>query len=304
MTDAEKLLPLEGDSYKWAALSKSFYVDKDSRPLGITFMLRAKNEEEKIQTAITSIHEQLRQKIKYNVVMIDNGSTDDTAALAKAVLRADNDVFVSYPAQVAKAGLETYVTPCNSVHSLPWFYQFCLQQCTKYSHVFKWDADFLMEPHLADYLVSEFTKPDGALPADRYEIHARNVGEDTYGCESYLMSIRLGYRYYRHFLWESWAYSTVFFSPVNVKVPHEDAHIVHDSELVHVKSYLKLPPWWETEPIESVKQMPFVQKAQQDYAHWCSVVGENQKFCRSMDPACDPLMRLLPCTNEHIQGLL
>lgn len=292
------LLPLEGQHYANLALDRNFYKDIGQRESGICFMLRARNEEETIFDAIESIHRHLDGKIEYQVVFIDNGSTDCTEQRARASLRKNKDILVSYPVQIAKAGLETYVTPCNSVHSLPWFYQFCLQQCTAYSHVFKWDADFLMTEALAKKLVKIFGKESVEKPSDAYAIKAQNEGGD-YGCELYLFAVRTRVRYQKYFLWE---FPTCKVDVQPVQLSHKEC-IVHNSTLKTLKSYLLLQPWWETES-EEIRSMPHVQSAAQDYDQWREKLGDIQLFCRSRDPACNALMRSLPHKVEEIDHLI
>lgn len=315
--DCEKmLLPLEGEKYRWGALRKGEQSSKE-REKGITFMIRAKNEETKIANAIQSLKDHFDGTLLcYNIVFVDNGSTDKTKEIAESLLlvgrkrergeqekgekgnagpeseRAEH-VVKSYPLQVCKAGLETYVTPCNSAHSLPWFYEWCKQQCVSYSHIFKWDADFRMTPKLAARLLTEFCN-DEKEPLDRYVI-ATVYESGSLGWESYIIAARTGYTYYRYFLWECWFTR----SERGWTKLAEDELIEHDSVLAVKKSYLTLPPWWENEDVES----EVAEKAKKEYEKWMAKMPETQLFCRAGDPACDKLAAILPRTTANVVGL-
>ena len=291
------LKPLEG--YEWAALDKEFYNNVDDLPIGITFMIRAKNEEERIENAISSIYERLHGKIAFNVVLIDNGSTDKTVKIAKENLKGEKDKVVHYPIQVAKAGLETYVTSCNSAHSLPWFYQFCLQQCGQFSHVFKWDADFRLSDTLAARLIGEFAPESGdAKPFGRYEIFAEHQ-DGVFGCETYILGLQTHYCYYRCFLWESWWTRR----GCTCKKFEKTEAIVHDSLLEKPKSYVALPPWWQSLSSD-MQNMEHVLKAKNKYNEWKEKLpAGTQLFCRSCDPNCETIQRQLPRDKSGIKGI-
>lgn len=206
MSGDSLLLPLEGEQYRQFALDREWFNTVFDRPRGITFMVRAKNEEATIAQCLNSIQEKLSThapELQYDIVLVDNGSTDDTVATALAAVKSSGArcTLVAYPMQIAKAGLETYVTPCNSAHSFPWFTQYCTMQCKRFSHVFRWDADFCMTDALAQCLADEFAA--SAEPADAYDVSALHENNE-YGREIYLLAVRRGLHYRRSFLWEHW----------------------------------------------------------------------------------------------------
>jgi len=338
-TDAlsDKLLPLEGNAYEAYALDRSWYTTIHNRPKGITFMIRAKNEDQTIGRCIESILQRL--KVPFAIVVIDNGSTDNTVEQAKALLY-DSDIMyriVSYLLQIAKAGLETYVTPCNSAHSFPWFTTWCTLQCDHYSHIFRWDADFCMTDALADCLLQQFGKQNDGLadvlsqlgddtivePADAYNVSVQHE-DGQYGSEVYLLAVRRGIHYIRSFLWEHWAFfdgehppqhfeanqseAPILLAPdspkqVSLMVLPQRCHIVHASKLSNVKSYLQAKPWWSTlEP--TLAALPHVHATIDAYKEWQAKLGDEvQTFCRSRDPATAPIMRALPAHRSCIVGL-
>ena len=289
-------MPLPLESYDWAKLSECSHHATNAKS-GIVFMLRAKNEEDNIGEAIESIHRHLSNSaVHYQIVCINNDSDDQTEHIAKQHLRED-DVYYDYPIRLAKAGLENYVTPCNSAHSLPWFYQWCYEKCTKYSHVFKWDADFRMNEPLARYLVDEFSRPLEEL-ADTY--HIRTISEDMIETqECYVWARRTN-----HFFSRWTAYETVQSEDEETK-RHVPQHIKieHRSTLKQVKSYFRLDPWW-TSLDDQMQTLPHVQSTKRRYNRLLTLLGcDQQLFTRSGDQVGFLVMRAMHRHLARIVGV-
>jgi len=287
------VLPLEG--YAWAAIDSSKSNSLPDR--GIVFMLRAKNEQKTIETAIASIHSNIRGRCPYQIVFIDNGCTDKTAEIAKRHLR-EQDSYVQYDLQLAKAGLEEHVMPCNSAHSLIWFYQWCLQQCTRYSHIFKWDADFEMSAVLADYLVAEFGDSGTVALADAYTI-STITKDNKQGAEPYIVAWKAEPYYSKWTVFETiqLAAKTTRRVPPHIK-------IVHDSSVKDVKSYFRLKPWFESSLPADVKLMSHVRRAQRHYYRCKSIFDPAQQtFSRSMDGASGRITSIVQRYMSRIAGL-
>ena len=110
---------------------------------GISAMIRAKNESAKIVNCISSILPVFEQ-----IVFIDNGSTDDTRNLVlqlKAHADSSNKIRVlDYPFSIARCGKEHFDCPEDSIHSLVYYYNWCLSHCTC-TYMFKWDADMVLK---------------------------------------------------------------------------------------------------------------------------------------------------------------
>jgi len=106
---------------------------------GVSAMVRAKNESRKVITCLSSILHLFDE-----IVFVDNGSADDTLNLVTQ-FKAERDRYdiltiFRYPYAIARCGDEHRMTPSNSLHSLVYYYNWCLSKC-RYEYVFKWDAD-------------------------------------------------------------------------------------------------------------------------------------------------------------------
>ena len=119
-----------------------FCLTKKNKSSGLSAMLRVKNEEKCIQSCVESII-----NVFDEVVIIDNNSTDSTLEIVSKLM--ESEIFkekiklFSYPHSIARCGAENSSTPEDSVHSLAYFYNWCLGKCS-YSVVCKWDADMLL----------------------------------------------------------------------------------------------------------------------------------------------------------------
>ena len=105
-------------------------------------MLRVKNEAPSLPFVLPPL-----LRACDHVLVVDNGSTDDTAAVAAASAErlglGDKLTLAAYPFDVARAGAEHLAQPELSVHSLAYFYNWCFAQVgTRYS--WKWDGDMVL----------------------------------------------------------------------------------------------------------------------------------------------------------------
>lgn len=110
---------------------------------GISAMLRIKNEEYNIKQVLLDC-----LKIFDEIVVIGNNSSDNTLSIVADVQldmpeAAGNIKVYSYPFDVARCGLDNYLCPEDSVHSLSCFYNFWLSKC-RFGYVFKWDGDMFL----------------------------------------------------------------------------------------------------------------------------------------------------------------
>ena len=124
-----------------------------NRKKGVCAMLRVKNEEDNIQAVLLSC-----LKVFDEIVVVDNNSNDATLAIV-SIVRATHPSFAekikvySYPFDVARCGQENYDCPENSVHSLAYYYNYCLSLCS-FSHIFKWDGDMILPAYMVDHFLS------------------------------------------------------------------------------------------------------------------------------------------------------
>jgi glycosyltransferase involved in cell wall biosynthesis len=122
----------------------NFYLKSSHKKVGVSAMLRVKNEEVRIAACLQSMYELFDE-----IVLIDNGSTDRTLEIAQEfILKHDQSEKIrieKYPFTVSRCGTENEATPQNSVHSLAYYYNWCLSKC-QYTYVCKWDADMLLSP--------------------------------------------------------------------------------------------------------------------------------------------------------------
>lgn len=112
---------------------------------GLSVMLRVKNEEQGIVECIESIIDLCAE-----LVIVDNNSVDNTVDLVKQIISSHigghKIKLHHYPFQVARCGVDHDRTPENSVHSLAYYYNWCLDKCS-YNAVIKWDADMVVSKH-------------------------------------------------------------------------------------------------------------------------------------------------------------
>ncbi len=117
---------------------------------GLTCVFRVRNEARNLPWVLPPIFSAVD-----HVLLVDNGSDDDTAGVAQRVAEqcgaADRLTVLDYPHAVARAGGEHLATPATSVHSLTHFYNWCFSHVrTTYS--MKWDGDMVLTPEGAGIL--------------------------------------------------------------------------------------------------------------------------------------------------------
>lgn len=109
---------------------------------GSTAVLRVKDEAASLPFVLPPLLRSMD-----SVLLVDNGSTDGTADVARATAEAaghaERLTVTEYPFEVARAGAEHLAVHERSVHSLAYFYNWCFAQVrTRYS--FKWDGDMVL----------------------------------------------------------------------------------------------------------------------------------------------------------------
>ena len=111
---------------------------------GFTAVLRVKDEARSLPWVLPGV---LRSTER--TIVVDNGSTDDTAEVARRVAveagLEERLQVLSYPFAVARCGPEHLWTYPDSVHSLTYFYNWSFSHVrTRYA--LKWDGDMVLTP--------------------------------------------------------------------------------------------------------------------------------------------------------------
>jgi hypothetical protein len=109
---------------------------------GFTAVVRVKDEAANLPWVLPPLLRAVRR-----VVLVDNGSTDGTTAVARRVASEQGAVdrleVRDYPFAVARCGEEHLGTPAASVHSLAYFYNWCFSH-VRTGYALKWDGDMVL----------------------------------------------------------------------------------------------------------------------------------------------------------------
>jgi glycosyltransferase involved in cell wall biosynthesis len=132
----------------------NIFLPRSRYQTGVSALLRVKNEEKRIEACLDSILE-----IFDEIIVVDNGSEDSTRELLEAFKsrwdRSNKIRVFSYPHRVARCGSEHASTSQHSVHSLAYYYNWCLEKCSL-SLVCKWDADMVFSSQAGRKIFSDF----------------------------------------------------------------------------------------------------------------------------------------------------
>ena len=197
---------------------------------GISFVIRVRNEEDALEQCIGSLN---LLKIPYEIIVILNRCTDRSREIAEVLKSEGMPIKIyEYNIPLSRAGYETLVTDADSEHSMVYYSKWCFDKATKYWK-FRWDADFIMTPSLADYLN---TISWGLSNPTR--IHIMTDISNGVG-EYYLFTGPI--KYSKYLFWEL---STIDGDHMSIKI---DRDIYHNSDLTTPKSYWNDAPWFMTE---------------------------------------------------------
>jgi hypothetical protein len=180
---------------------------EEVRP-GFTAVVRVKNEARPLPWALPPL---LRAVSR--VVVIDNGSTDGTAEVARQVAAeagmSDRLEVHSYPFPVARCGEEHLGTPSGSVHSLAYFYNWSFSHVGT-AYALKWDGDMVLTDAAVSVLRDlawQLEASEAVIRMPRYPLY---VVDDRHAfldvgmanCEAWAWPNRPGYSFVKAMEWE------------------------------------------------------------------------------------------------------
>jgi glycosyltransferase involved in cell wall biosynthesis len=147
------------------------------------------------------------------VVLIDNGSTDGTPDVARAVADAhggaDRLAIHTYPFAIARCGAEHLATPAASVHSLVHFYNWSFAH-VRTGYALKWDGDMVLTDAAAALLRDLAWQLEAAEAVLRIPRHPLYLADDRRAyldtalrnCEPWGWPNRPGYSFAKALDWE------------------------------------------------------------------------------------------------------
>lgn len=144
---------------------------------GVSAMLRIKNEASKIELCLRSIASSFDE-----IVVVNNGSSDDTGAIVERLAKSPGMQHVKlfdYPHVISRCGADNSETPEDSVHSLAYYYNWSLSQCSR-AWVFKWDGDMVLPARSRQPLQSILTQAKRSGPI-LWNIRGQTVYIDQLG---------------------------------------------------------------------------------------------------------------------------
>lgn len=163
------------------------------------------------------------------IVIIIHNCDDSSLEIAERLKKEDGSIKIfHYEHTISRAGVETLCTDSDSIHSLVRYQNWCLKKCVNIWK-FKWDADFIMTPELADFINRDLI----SHAQKRIYLTAKNTTHNN--CEPYLSDSIV--EYIKYFFWEVPRYS----ESTEIRLP---LHFIHDSELTDLKPYWKKDPWY------------------------------------------------------------
>jgi hypothetical protein len=182
--------------------------DEGALAPGVTAVLRVRDEARSLPWVLPPL---LRAVDR--VVLVDNGSTDGTAMVARSVasrLGATERLEIhDYPFAVARCGDEHLATPAASVHSLVHFYNWSFAQ-VQTSYALKWDGDMVLTDAavaaLRD-LAWQLEAAEMVIKVPRYPLYVADdrlafIDVGMRNCEAWGWPNRPGYRFVKALDWE------------------------------------------------------------------------------------------------------
>jgi len=239
-TNKFEIMPIENDSEY--SINTNWY--KTNKKPGISFILRAKNEEKTIKLAMESLS---ILDFPYEINVVLNQCTDNTESIVKECQNSGLPINIYYyPFTLGKTGLENMATPVNSVHSTIWLLNWIMTK-GKYQYSFRWDADFIMTSSLKYELKNIVeSKIDKAFKITT--IFSKSGHKNS---EFYFFSNNLNPQYMRYCLWHELKFGVrTFWKEPKIHsfwLERLNSSFIHDSDLNEWKEHWNQDPWWEEE---------------------------------------------------------
>lgn len=283
-------------------------------------------------TANTCTDQQQYNCVPLEFLIIDNGSTDDTKITVQSLCReltldfidltvcgaeskrTENaatrfPLFVTYtryPFRIGKPGLETYVTPANSVHSVVYYTQWSwMQACMQY--VFTWNADFMMNLEFFEKMTQ--TLKLGQVDSIRLTVvDSGGVENGEYrinNTHSLPCLMKDGFWEFREFVLPLGRTLEIFAGDVVVK---------RTRNLSIKKSHYEEKPWWCTFETDNSANGIYSSSVP-EYTNYmalvksCAIMYDTVKqllpqgiqlFTRANDPQCNELLSRVPRSAERM----
>lgn len=255
-------------------------------------MVRVRNEQDTLRQSLESLIHHLT--IPYQMVIILHLCTDDSENIVQQLKKQHEQVdlqIVDYPYEISKCGFENLCTDADSVHSVVYYYNWCLQK-TRCAWKFKWDADFIASPDLISFLNSNRWHETQNI---RYNIMCKNNTSSHKEC--YLSNCLDSYR--KYIFWE-----IPFFRGSSTLIElDENIHILHCSELKNCKSYWTSPPWFMKNDDEMIteKEKSDREKTKTRFLRLIQEMGrEPVGMARAWNPECDAVQVKILQASERL----
>jgi hypothetical protein len=238
----------------------------------ISFVVRVHNEEATLRESITSLFP-IEKPIE--IVIILHRCTDGSKKIALACQAEapprHRVKIVEYEVPISRAGLETFITPEDSPHSIMSYYNWAFSQASA-AWRFKWDADFVATNGFVRWVSGH----DWTLQDARALNVPHGSPDGIVGREPYASNCLR--HFVKHDFWEVPMFPGNF---VLEEVPDEAA-FVHASSLVEVKPYWREKPWFFSDESAEATMLCAA------YERAVALVGpEPVGAARSDNPECD-----------------
>lgn len=125
---------------------------------GLSFLIRAKNEEKNIVKCLETLVEEIKKLPNIEIVVVNNKSTDKTYELVEKFIeekKALNIKLYNYDFEVCKIGNNSVSLDNGDMKTIATYYNWCLEKVTKYN-VVKWDADFIVYKNNLKDMINKF----------------------------------------------------------------------------------------------------------------------------------------------------